>query len=155
MLLTQVQLAERLHTTQQAVGSWEAGKTFPRAEFYERMVELFGPYSPLNNVHKKGDLVLLHNMKHAAETGEFDEVIDDAVPGSAPGRAPTLPAPAQSAYAEKLATLFDRLGHDEVIQATVFAHCVDVIAQALNAPTPALAGEAAQERQLGRRRTAR
>jgi transcriptional regulator with XRE-family HTH domain len=125
--LTQVQLAKILQTTQQAIGGWEAGKTLPRKEFYDRMCNLFGPHSPINNVAKKGEIVMAHNAKHTMLTGEFADT----------------PESVHSDYAEKLARLFDKLPEDEVARAWVFGRCTSAIFSRL-APTAAPVEEPTQ-----------
>jgi len=54
--LTQSQLAERLGTTQQNIGHWEAGRSLPKQETHERLLEVFGPDSVLSYMAPKGEI---------------------------------------------------------------------------------------------------
>ena len=54
--LTQTQLANALGTSQQNVASWESGRSVPRARTLARLVEYFGPNSPIARLAPKGRL---------------------------------------------------------------------------------------------------
>ena len=51
--MTQDQLGEMLGTTQQNVGSWERGRTSPRKELLDKLLEIFGPDSQIAKDHSK------------------------------------------------------------------------------------------------------
>lgn len=119
--LTQVELAQRLDSTQQAVGGWEAGKTAPTEKFYARMMEVFGRSSPLKNFVRRGEVVTATNAIHSARESSRAQVFGG-----------------YSAFATKLAALFDSLPEDELVRAQVFSQCVGILSQVLSpAPTPA------------------
>lgn len=54
--MTQDQLGEMLGTTQQNVGSWERGRTSPRKELLDKLLEIFGPDSQIAKVAARGPI---------------------------------------------------------------------------------------------------
>lgn len=54
--LTQEQLGEMLGTTQQNVGSWERGRTSPRKEHLDKLLEIFGPDSQVAKIAAQGPI---------------------------------------------------------------------------------------------------
>lgn len=54
--MTQDQLGEMLGTTQQNVGSWERGRTSPRKELLDKLLEIFGPDSQIAKVAAQGPI---------------------------------------------------------------------------------------------------
>ena len=54
--MTQDQLGEMLGTTQQNIGSWERGRTSPRKEHLDKLLEIFGPDSQIAGVAAQGPL---------------------------------------------------------------------------------------------------
>lgn len=57
MGLTQKELADRVGTVQQSVGGWEAGRSLPRPEMFDKLVEVFGPHSPVAALPPRGQIV--------------------------------------------------------------------------------------------------
>lgn len=58
MEMTQAQLAAAVGTTQQNVAGWEKGKSLPRDDTFQRLVDLFGPHSPVAALPPRGEIRL-------------------------------------------------------------------------------------------------
>lgn len=54
--LTQTQLAERMKTTQQNIGHWESGRSLPKHDAYEKLLEVFGTDSLLSHLPPRGQI---------------------------------------------------------------------------------------------------
>jgi transcriptional regulator with XRE-family HTH domain len=56
--MNQTQLGELVGTTQQNIGHWEAGRTMPKQESYEKLLEIFGDDSPLSYLPPRDEIRL-------------------------------------------------------------------------------------------------
>lgn len=128
--LTQTQLADKIGTSQQNVAAWEAGKSLPRPEVFDALVEVVGRHSVIAALPPRGEIpggtelldanVAIYNAELSAR---------NAVPSS---------------FAQALVILFDALPDDPVTRATVFSHATTVILNAGRAPAPPPEPEPAQ-----------
>ena len=60
--MTQDQLAVAVGTTQQNVAGWEAGKSLPRPETFDRLVETFGPHSVVAALPPRGEIQMAYQL---------------------------------------------------------------------------------------------
>lgn len=131
--LTQTQLAKIVGTSQQNIAGIEAGRSLPKDDLFDKLVEVFGRHSAVAQLPPRGVI------KFGYDTVEDIRVKSAAVPQTTP-----------NGYCDKLTALFNRLPDDEVIQAMAFSQCAQVLFALLSpAPTQALltAPERARQRE--------
>lgn len=56
--LTQQELADKVGTNQQNIGGWEAGRTIPKQDARDKLLEVFGKNSPLALLPYRGEITL-------------------------------------------------------------------------------------------------
>lgn len=127
--LTQTQLAELVGTTQQNVAGWERGKSLPKHPTWEKLCEVFGKHSIINNLPPKGEIpggteILLAN-----------QVIDRAQTNAIhalPAPSPCAMMPADP-HVVMLSELFSKLPDDPMVRAMALGECAKCIQGAISA----------------------
>lgn len=96
--LTQQQLADRVGTNQQNIGGWEAGRTLPKQDAHDKLLEVFGKNSPLALLPPRGEIQLAAhiaaNAQSAGALSAYSKIVEDWSTG--------LPAPTNADMSQAL-----------------------------------------------------
>ena len=74
--LTQEQLAKAVGTSQQNIGGIEAGRSLPRPDLHDKLVQFFGKHSPIAALPPRDEILLAANAIANAQASSSADVID-------------------------------------------------------------------------------
>lgn len=135
--MNQTQLGELVGTTQQNIGHWEAGRTMPKQESYEKLLEIFGADSPLSYLPPRDEI----RLEARAIAQASSKAVLDVKPSTAAQYPPEVkfasPSDAMSRRKNLMATLETDLPFhlkqflDKPVEFKGFTYLADYVSSAL------------------------